>query len=142
MARRVLTLWGVVELHIDQIKLGALNHVVHDIRGDKTLWGARDNIFTSVPAQFRLLHEVAKGVNELDVVRILLLRTVLDIKVEAINCCRNELSLSIRPWDRVEWTRIVGFVDIAVESWTEGLPEVAGKICSTCGELVLRCRTT
>lgn len=56
-------MWSVVELHVDQIKLDALDDVVHDIRGNKTLWRAGDNVVASIPCQLCLLHEVAKGLN-------------------------------------------------------------------------------
>lgn len=87
-----LTLWSVIELHVNEIELGTLNHVIHDIRGNNTLWGAGDNVFTSVPCFLCLLHEVAEGANEPNVVIILSSRTVLNIKVEAVNNGWNEVS--------------------------------------------------
>ena len=134
---RRLTLWCVVQLQVNQIKLDALDHAVHNILGNETLWRPGDNVIARIPCCLCLLHEAAEGVNELNVISILISRTVLDIKVEAINCCWHELPLSIRPWKRVERTRIV-----AIVPWTKGEPQVAGEITCTGGESVLVCRTT
>lgn len=85
-------MWSVIKLDVNEIELDTLNHVIHDIRGNKTLWGAGDNVFPSVSFRLCLLHEVAEHANEQNVVSILISRPVLNIKVEAINNGWNEVS--------------------------------------------------